>query len=173
MNSFLKSWLFIGIIAVVVATAWTDSITPVEQCRGESFENLPERIQVKPCGKTRCKLPKNSNVTVVFKFKTKQEVKTLVNDVSAEISGIPLPFIGVSGTSACDHITHADTGEAASCPLAAGQEYVYTNVFPVLSVYPAIQLRVHWSLNDGNDKVICFEVPAVITSKSAKKKSLL
>ena len=87
----------------------------------------------------------------------------LTNDVYALIGGLPLPFIGVSGVSACAQVKRADTGEAAPCPLVPNQEYVYTNSFPIELFYPQVPLRVHWGLNDGTRDVVCFEVPAIIT----------
>ncbi|KAG6450026.1 hypothetical protein O3G_MSEX006348 [Manduca sexta] len=96
-----------------------------------------------------------------------EKVETLVSDVYANIGELKLPFIGVTGVSACPNIKRADTGEPAPCPLEANEEYVYTNVFPIEKYYPNTRLIVYWSLNDGNKQVICFEVPAVITSAAS------
>ncbi|XP_039757581.1 ecdysteroid-regulated 16 kDa protein-like isoform X2 [Pararge aegeria] len=131
----------------------------------QNFEGLSDRIQVLPCESKRCKLRKNSNTTVILKFQTKTEVKELTNNVFANLGGLPLPFIGVSGMSACPHVKRADNGQPAPCPLAANVEYVYTNQFPIESFYPQVPLRVHWALNDGQKDVICFEVPAIITKR--------
>lgn len=94
-------------------------------------------------------------------------MKTLVNEVYANIGNIPLPFLGVTGVSACPQVTRVD-GTPAPCPLAAGEEYVYTNVFPIEAFYPTVKLRVHWALKDDQHNVICFEVPAVITAAKPK-----
>ncbi|XP_072929852.1 NPC intracellular cholesterol transporter 2-like [Epargyreus clarus] len=149
-----------SIIAVVYCKTY---VTPSEQCSGGDFDNLRERIQVIPCGKTKCKLQRGTNTTVIFKFRPKYEVRSLTNKVYANIAGIPLPFIGVNEVSACPQVTRADTGERAACPLAPDQEYTYTNVFFIESFYPTVDLRVHWGLYDGKRDVICFEVPATIT----------
>ncbi|CAH2045307.1 unnamed protein product, partial [Iphiclides podalirius] len=153
---------FVFISLSIIFVLGETNVTPSEQCQGQNFDNLSERIQIIPCRKTGCKLQKGTNTTVIFKFKPDQEVKTLVNDVYADIGGIPLPFIGVTGVSACPQVTRSD-GSPAPCPLAAGEEYTYTNVFPIESFYPSVKLRVHWALLDGDKKIICFEVPAVIT----------
>jgi hypothetical protein len=51
----------------------------------------------------------------------------------------------------------------ASCPLKAGQTYIYKNSFKVLEIYPKINLVVHWALtSDKNEVISCFEVPARI-----------
>ncbi|XP_068619046.1 ecdysteroid-regulated 16 kDa protein-like [Battus philenor] len=151
------------IISVCITLAWSEmNVTPAEQCEGVNFENLRERIQVIPCGKKSCKLRKGTNTTVVLKFKPEFDVKTLVNEVYATVAGLPLPFLGVTGSSACPQVTRSD-GTPASCPLTAGEEFIYTNVFPIEPFYPNTDLRVHWALKDGDKSVICFEVPAVIT----------
>ncbi|XP_021186420.3 ecdysteroid-regulated 16 kDa protein [Helicoverpa armigera] len=159
----LKVWFVAAIATIALTTVCSGKVTPAEQCPGESFEGLQDRIQVKPCGKTRCKLAKNTNITVIFKFSAEEEVKTLTNEVLALVSGLPIPFFGVDGSDACGDVQRSDTGEKASCPLPAGHDYLYTNVFPVLPIYPTLSTRVHWSLRDGNKRLICFEVPAVIT----------
>lgn len=105
----------------------------------------------------------NNIGTVIFSDK---EVKSLVSDVYANVNGLKLPFIGVTGVSACENIKKADTGELVPCPLASGQEYIYTNVFPIEPFYPSFALRVHWSLLDGDRNIICFEVPSIITASS-------
>ncbi|XP_014372013.2 ecdysteroid-regulated 16 kDa protein [Papilio machaon] len=154
--------------AVSIALVWSDTnVTPAEQCEGQNFDDLRKRIQVIPCGRSSCKLQKGTNTTVVLKFKPEREVKTLVNEVYAKIGNLPLPFLGVTGVSACPQVTRVD-GTPAPCPLAAGEEYVYTNVFPIESFYPTVNLRVHWELKDHEHSVICFEVPAVITAAKPK-----
>ncbi|XP_037876426.1 ecdysteroid-regulated 16 kDa protein isoform X2 [Bombyx mori] len=110
---------------------------------GQRFEDLKDNIQVIPCGKKTCKLVVNTNTTVIFKFTPTEEVKELVNDVYASIEGLPIPFIGVSGVSACSNIIRVDTGEAAPCPLAPGVQYSYVNKFFIQPFYPTISMRVH------------------------------
>lgn len=80
----------------------------------------------------------------------------------ANVLGIPLPFIGVDGTSACDKLFQEDGTTPAACPLVAGTPYVYKNSFPVLEVYPKLKLVVHWALTSKNADVVCFELPANI-----------
>ena len=77
--------------------------------------------------------------------------------------GIPLPFIGVDGTSACENIYTEDGSQKLDCPLKAGETYLYKNQFEVLQIYPKLNLVVHWALTKNNKNVVCFEVPAKIT----------
>lgn len=85
--------------------------------------------------------------------------------MNAIILSVPLPFIGVDGTSACNNLYLEDGTTKTQCPLKAGQSYVYKNSFDVLPVYPTIAaLDVHWALKESNNKeLVCFEIPAKIT----------
>ncbi|CAK1550520.1 unnamed protein product [Leptosia nina] len=162
----MRSYVFICFLFCITTTS--SEVTPVVQCIGQQFDNLQERIEVSPCGKGRCKLSKGTNTTVTFKFRPKNPINTLTNDVFADIAGLPLPFLGVTGSDVCPYVTRAEDGTPSPCPLAADQEYVYTNVIPVEAFYPQVNLRVHWALNDGTSDVICFEVPAIITGGKRK-----
>ncbi|XP_062532118.1 NPC intracellular cholesterol transporter 2 isoform X1 [Bombyx mori] len=133
----------IACFALRFSVVFSADPTPVEQCPGQRFEDLKDNIQVIPCGKKTCKLVVNTNTTVIFKFTPTEEVKELVNDVYASIEGLPIPFIGVSGVSACSNIIRVDTGEAAPCPLAPGVQYSYVNKFFIQPFYPTISMRVH------------------------------
>lgn len=94
------------------------------------------------------------------------DVKKLTTNVNAVIVGVPLPFPGVDGTSACNNLFLEDGTTKAHCPLKAGQKYVYKNAFDVLPVYPTIgALDVHWALTESNNKpLVCFEMPGKITN---------
>lgn len=83
------------------------------------------------------------------------------NQVTAEVFGVPLPFVGVDGKSICDKL-FTESGEKAECPVKSNTKYVYKDSFPVLSFYPSISVKVHWALKDGQKDIICFEVPARI-----------
>lgn len=93
------------------------------------------------------------------------KVKSLTTSVYATIAGIPLPFIGVDGSSACDNIYSEDGTAKLGCPLEANKNYLYRRSFDVLSIYPKIQaLDVHWALTERNNKnLVCFDLPAKIS----------
>lgn len=103
---------------------------------------------------------------LVFVFDLDHNIKKLTTNVNGIILGVPLPFIGVDGTSACNNVYLEDGVTKTNCPLEAGQTYVYKNSFDVLSIYPTIAaLDVYWALIEGNKKeIVCFEVPAKITN---------
>lgn len=108
-----------------------------------------------------------SNVATFFSsFDLDHNIRKLTTNVNGIILGVPLPFIGVDGTSACNNLYLEDGVTKTKCPLQAGQSYVYKNSFDVLSIYPTIAaLDVYWALVEGNNKeLVCFEVPAKITN---------
>ncbi|GLG99610.1 NPC intracellular cholesterol transporter 2 homolog a [Gryllus bimaculatus] len=93
-----------------------------------------------------------------------EDIEKLTNSVHANLLGVPFPFIGVDGTSACDSVFNAD-GSKAGCPLKKGQQYIYKHTIKVHDIYPKVRLDVHWALAYGNGKqAVCFEVPARIVS---------
>lgn len=67
-----------------------------------------------------------------------KHTKQLRTRVFAILGGIPLPFLGVDGTSACGHVFLKDGTTKAGCPLKANNEYVYKNQFDVLAIYPTV-----------------------------------
>lgn len=109
-----------------------------------------------------------------MKFTPDVDVKNLRTTVFANVLSIPLPFIGVDGTSACDKVFAEDGETQASCPLKAGETYVYKNSFPVLEIYPKLNLVVHWALTSNDQNIACFELPAKIlqTKKDIKTKKI-
>ncbi|XP_059053218.1 NPC intracellular cholesterol transporter 2-like [Achroia grisella] len=141
---------------LAVATA-----TTVEQCPDKSIENLSENVHLSPCKKTPCLLRKGTNQHITVHFTPDKDISVVKNHVTAEVFGVPLPFVGVDGNSICDKITTED-GEKASCPLKAGTKYTYKDSFPVLSFYPTISVKVHWALMAGKSEFMCFEIPVKI-----------
>lgn len=98
-----------------------------------------------------------------FVYFAAEDVKEVNNNVVADVFGVPLPFIGVDGSTICDKL-ETESGEKSGCPLKAGTKYVYKDSFPILAIYPSISVKVHWALKAGNKELACFEVPAKITS---------
>ncbi|KAJ2953336.1 hypothetical protein O0L34_g926 [Tuta absoluta] len=149
-------------IIVLAALCSFAAATNVDQCPGKSFADLSDHVELTPCKAIPCKLKKGTNQHISITFTPEKDVTEVKNHVTADVFGVPLPFIGVDGNSICSKLTTKD-GEKASCPLKAGTEYVYKDSFPVLSFYPSITVKVHWALAENDKKdIICFEVPARI-----------
>ncbi|XP_018313933.1 protein NPC2 homolog isoform X2 [Mycetomoellerius zeteki] len=149
-------------ILVFAAIIVFASATVVNRCEpGNPFEDA-NQINISDCDKPVCSLKQGSTVTIEMKLVPNREIHSLITNVNGIISGVPLPFIGVDGANACDNIYNAD-GSKAGCPLKKDEQYVYRNSFPILSIYPRIPVTVHYALKEGNDRVICFEIPSKIT----------
>lgn len=120
-------------------------------------------IDISNCVKGPCKLKRKTKVAINQKFTPTEDIKSLTTTVFAEVLSLPLPFIGVDGTSACDHIFAEDGETKLGCPLKAGVPVVYRREFPILEIYPRMSLTVHWELQSrGSKSITCFEVPAKI-----------
>lgn len=129
---------------------------------GKTKKLDPTEVSVSNCEKGTCKLRRKSTVHISLKFTPDVDINNLRTSVFANVLSIPLPFIGVDGTPACDKVFKEDGETKASCPLKAGETYVYKNSFPVLEIYPKLNLVVHWSLTYNDENVVCFELPAKI-----------
>lgn len=126
-----------------------------EICRANQFNIQPNSSKLIHCA-----------FQIDFRHILDHDVKKLTTNVHAVIVGLPLPFIGVDQTSACDNIYLEDGTTKTQCPLKAGQKYVYKNTIDVLPVYPTLSaLDVHWALTENNNReLVCFEIPAKITN---------
>ncbi|XP_011170763.1 ecdysteroid-regulated 16 kDa protein [Solenopsis invicta] len=149
-------------ILVFAALVVLASTTVVNQCGSETpFEDATQ-ISVSGCDVPECQLKQGTKATIEIKLLPNREIKSVTNAVSALLFNVPLPFVGVDGTDACENIYNVD-GSKNGCPLKPGTEYIYRNSFPILSLYPRVSLVVHYALREGNNELICFEVPSKIT----------
>lgn len=103
------------------------------------FEDSTQ-ISVSGCDKPECLLKQGTTAVIEIKLVPNKEISSLINDVSALLFGVPLPFVGVDGTNACDNIYNVD-GSKTGCPLKPGVEYLYRNSFPILPIYPRVILK--------------------------------
>ncbi|XP_026742992.1 NPC intracellular cholesterol transporter 2-like [Trichoplusia ni] len=154
----LRTVVWLCVLAAAAATS-------VQQCPGQNLENLSDSVQLLSCKKLPCRLKKGTKQEITITFTPEEEIQSVVNQVSAEVFGVPLPFVGVDGQPICDKI-FLENGDKASCPLQSGTKYTYKDSFPILDFYPSIPVRVHWALAkkaDSKENIICFEVPARIS----------
>ncbi|BES90570.1 Hypothetical protein domain [Nesidiocoris tenuis] len=139
--------------------------TEVLQCKSKNFD-LENSVNVTNCDKPPCVLKRKNTYTVNLKFSPDHDIKNVRTSVQGIIAGIPLPFLGVDGTSACGKIYDKDGKTPVKCPLEKGVQYTYINKFDILQVYPKVRVVVHWALVDQatNKDITCFEVNARIVS---------
>lgn len=149
----LSCCLYVVDATVVDSCPSSKSLVPVED----------NTIEISNCTKGPCKLKRKTNVSINQKFTPTEDIKSMKTTVFAQVLGLPLPFIGVDGTSACDYIFAEDGETKLGCPLKAGVPVVYKRSFPVLEIYPKMSLTVHWELEGrGAKSITCFEVLAKI-----------
>lgn len=103
------------------------------------FEDATQ-ISISGCDQPVCTLKQGTTTVIEIKLVPNKDIQTLTNSVQALLFNVPLPFVGVDGTDACDNIYNAD-GSKASCPLQQGVEYKYKNSFDILSFYPRVSFQ--------------------------------
>ncbi|XP_043255748.1 NPC intracellular cholesterol transporter 2 homolog a [Colletes gigas] len=147
--------VFAALLALVHATV-------VNKCdgSGDPYEDH-SRVNISGCDTPPCQLKRRTKATFEQKFTVDHDVKNVTNAVYAIILGVPLPFVGVDGTSACESIFNMD-GTAAGCTLKKDVEYNYKREFDVLQIYPTLSVNIHYALMEGNNTITCFEVRAKI-----------
>ncbi|KOC66690.1 hypothetical protein WH47_00899 [Habropoda laboriosa] len=109
---------------------------------GAKFEDA-NRVRISGCSVPPCKLKRRTKASVEQKFVPDQDCDNIVNSVNAAVLGVPLPFVGVDGTSACENLFNAD-GTSAGCTLKKGVEYTYKREFPILQIYPTVRIFVYF-----------------------------
>ncbi|XP_076283176.1 Niemann-Pick type C-2b [Lasioglossum baleicum] len=149
------------VFAVLLAVACA---TQVYKCgSGEPIADT-NLIKISGCDNPPCKLKRGTKATVEEKFVVDHDASDMKNSVYAKVLNVPLPFVGVDGTSACDNIFNEDGTHLESCTLKAGTHYVYKREFAILPIYPTLSLTIHYAMKDANSTIACFEVPAKITN---------
>ncbi|KAI5643057.1 ML domain-containing protein [Phthorimaea operculella] len=108
-------------IIVLAALCSFAVATTVEQCPGKSFEDLSDRVELTLCKSLPCKLKKGTTQHIIITFTPEKDFADVKNHITADVLGVPFPFVGVDGNSVCDKLTTKD-GQKASCPLKAGTE---------------------------------------------------
>lgn len=108
------------------------------------FSEIPfddsTQISVSNCERPTCNLKQGTTATITIRLVPNRTIQTLTNAVSALLFNVPLPFVGVDGTNACDNIYKSDGVTKVGCPLETGEEYLYINSFDVLPIYPRVSL---------------------------------
>ncbi|XP_014284238.1 ecdysteroid-regulated 16 kDa protein [Halyomorpha halys] len=156
------------LLSSVIASACLLTITAstkVSKCRDSKLAQLSDNeITISSCSQPPCTLKRNTQPSISIKMKPEKDVPGVTTQASAYILGVPFPFLGVDGTSACPNMYSEDGKTKVGCPLKAGQTYQYKNEFKVLQIYPKIRVDVHWALTNNvtGKPMLCFEVPAKI-----------
>ncbi|XP_018319895.1 ecdysteroid-regulated 16 kDa protein-like isoform X2 [Agrilus planipennis] len=103
----------------------------------------------------RCTLKRNTDASVEINFTPKKDIDVVKAVVHGILLDIPVPF----------HLTN-DNGcvnSGLTCPLKAGQTYLYKATLPVLKKYPQVTVTVKWELTDQDKKdITCTFIAAKI-----------
>nr|AQM58369.1 venom protein family 7 protein 1 [Pristhesancus plagipennis] len=158
------SFKYIFPVLSLALLAYVVQATKVRTCPTFEGKLANESVSISACDGPPCKLRKKSDVIVNIKFKPEKDIEKIITSVNMKLLGIPFPFIGVDGTSACDKLYESDGKTKTKCPLVKGKEYVYQNSFKVLEIYPNVRGVVHWGLHDpaADKDTSCFEILAKI-----------
>ncbi|XP_015171541.1 PREDICTED: protein NPC2 homolog [Polistes dominula] len=154
----LRETLFVFAAVVVILVSGTQ----VNHCGENKPYEDSNQVKISGCETPPCILKKKNRISIEETFVPEKDAEQLLTSVHATLLGIDLPFIGVDGMNACDNIYDANNNKV-SCPLKKGTTYVYKTEFPILNIYPKVDLIVYYALRNGNDIVSCFTVPAKIT----------
>jgi len=122
-----------------------------------------EDVRVSNCDDPPCKLKKGAETTIAFDFIPDKTYESLTTSVFGGIGIVRVPFREIHGANACKDIVRKSDGKKG-CPLEAGTSYTYTNTFPILKAYPAVNVQVQYGLNSGKNPVVCFSLPSKISN---------
>ncbi|OXA60402.1 ecdysteroid-regulated 16 kDa protein [Folsomia candida] len=122
-----------------------------------------EDVRISECPDSPCKLIKGTSTTIEFDFIPDKVYDKLTTSVFGGIGIIRVPFRDVHGMDACKDIQRKSDGKKG-CPLLPLEVYTYSNSFPILKSYPAVSVNVQYGLNDRKTPVVCFTLPAKITT---------
>ncbi|RWS31365.1 major epididymal secretory protein HE1-like protein [Leptotrombidium deliense] len=120
-------------------------------------------LKVVPCTSDPCILLLGTKVTFEMLFTSQFDADSVNEVIKGIVRGKELPFPEKKKDPCDGYLT-------PTCPLKQGSEYVMAEHVEVKPFYPAIPIRVKYSLVDANEKVIlCVEFGAKIIDPNPKK----
>nr|CDJ55915.1 Niemann-Pick C 2 Like [Anemonia viridis] len=152
----MAKFFLIACMLYVLSLAGAE-VVDFDDCSGGKGKGEIEKLEIIPCPTQPCQLKKGSKVQIKVTFVPHEDLTEATSVVHGEIGGFPVPF-PLPNSNCCK-----DSG--LTCPLKAGQKYVYTSALDVKSEYPAIKVVVKWEMQDkDNNDVFCFKVATQIVS---------
>ncbi|KAG5674159.1 hypothetical protein PVAND_004143 [Polypedilum vanderplanki] len=129
----------------------------IKNCDTEA-EGKFTRVTVTDCDESqeRCILKKGTNATITIDFELDVETENEVKAVCfGKLGALEVPF-KLPNPNACK-----DSG--LECPLKKNVAYTYEASFPILKVYPKVNVDVKYELkNKENKNIVCVLVPVKI-----------
>lgn len=124
-------------------------------------------VRISPCAGdgTVCGINLGTNVTVEADFIAKQDASSLSELIQGVIRGRELQFPEQRADPCKSTIS-------PSCPIKMGKHYQYKAIFEIKPYYPAIPVKVRYSLlNQNGDVVACVQIAAKIIDPSPVRSS--
>ena len=149
-----SNYIYICFFAILISLAYGKTVKYAD-CG--STKSVVSSVDINPCDAEPCVLHKGTNVSVSIEFTPNEDVTAGKAVVHGIIMHVPAPF----------PLPDADLCKFSSptCPLKAGQKYVYKNNLEVKSIYPSLRLVVQWELKDSNNnELVCVKMPVSISS---------
>jgi len=147
------------VVLACVSTCVSGNAFKWKPCTGADEKGVASTIKVEPCDTFPCKFQKGETAHINITFTAEEDSNKLDAEVYGIILGIPIhyPLPDADGCSAKSGV---------SCPIKKGQTYTYTGSFPLLDIYPSINLIVKWKLNTDTKNAVCFTFPMSIVDKA-------
>lgn len=117
---------------------------------------MEKHVIIGGCENLPCEAKRNTQVPIKFKFTAGKSfypfciylkrsfidssTKDLIQEISINLNGVNLPFLGMDGASACDSIYEADEKTKNQCNFVEGKSYIYQNALNILPVFPKVRL---------------------------------
>ena len=148
-----------GILALFGVLAFFGTVSVAKEvivspCPGTSAP-VPNFVDVKPCPSQPCIFPKGVTVNAAINFTPREEVTSGKLEVAGIFEHVRIPF-PLPKSEVC-------SGFGLKCPLKPNVAEELSLSFPILKVYPSVQLVATFGLKDQDSKyVFCFALPVKI-----------
>jgi len=149
--------VFAILVLLSIANFLAAKTSVFKNCRKNSKVKVTG-VSISPCirrsRKKICSLRHGNDhsISITFKSKTDEEIKSLTPKIMARVNGKWLPFTGIG----------ADATEVLETPLKKGDKHTFKFKLPVKKAYPAVKAIIRFFLKDGDKKIGCFIFPTSI-----------
>ncbi|CRL05670.1 CLUMA_CG018703, isoform A [Clunio marinus] len=145
-----------GVIGLIICLSVVVESVVFTDCG--SIKGKFTKVSVSNCDETKpkCVLKRGTNATVNIDFQLNNEIEKEIKVIChGKVSGLDVPF-KLPNPDAC-------VNSGLSCPLKKGIVYQYTASFPILKIYPKLDVEVRFELRNSEGKdIICVVIPSKI-----------
>ncbi|XP_065207071.1 NPC intracellular cholesterol transporter 2-like [Planococcus citri] len=142
-------------------TAYVSSVfseTQVKPCKTAPV--VPAVFEITGCPTPPCTAKKLTSMHAEITFTPDQDYEKLYSILEGMVMGVITGFPGVHGNDICGSIYTMPGKVKSSCPLKAGQEYLYVLDLPIEKHFLKITVNTRWGARDKKTKkdVFCGEI---------------